>query len=72
MLLERISDTAVGFEKWSVHTAVAEREVTSLAEMETMCAEPSEVRCVRFLLFLSGLDCRETERSVFSDDRNVE
>jgi hypothetical protein len=44
---ELSAEKVVAVEKWRVHNAVAERVVGVLWVMETMCASPRVLRCVR-------------------------
>ena len=44
---EEIRLSGVGLLKYTVPTAMAVRTVCALAETDTMCAEPEEVRCGR-------------------------
>lgn len=44
---ERIKDSVDALEKTILQVAVAVREVTDLLVIETMCACPEDVRCVR-------------------------
>lgn len=47
----------MGLENLIVQMAVAERDVTSFDDMETMCAEPLEVRWVSFSAVAAEVDC---------------
>lgn len=63
-----MSGRAVALDKCRVQTAVASRVVGIFEEMETMCAEPVGVRCVRVG---GGVDIEDGNGWAVGNDEDV-